>query len=88
MIPKTCLFGDSIANTVENLRKENQTKSLLRDKTNLKRKQLQSQQELSSYHTSSKSLKKNSDHGQKLRRSVKSYNRQQTTQQTTHNRQH
>ena len=52
---KNFLFGDSIANAVESLRKENQTKSLLRDKTNLKRKHPQSQQELSNYQTSSKS---------------------------------
>ena len=51
---KNFLFGDSIADTVESLWKENQTKSLLRDKTNLKRKHPQSQQELSNYQTSSK----------------------------------
>ena len=46
---KSFLFGDLIADTVESLRKENQTKSLLRDKTNLKRKHPQSQQEPSNY---------------------------------------
>ena len=46
---KNYLFGDSIVDAVESLRKENQTKSLLRDKTNLKRKHPQSQQELSNY---------------------------------------
>ena len=84
---KNFLFGDSIADTVESLRKENQTKSLLRDKTNLKRKHPQSQQEPSNYLTSSKRQKSNSDYRQKQRRSVKSYSRQQT-QQTTQNRQH
>ena len=72
---KNFLFGDSIADTVEPLRKENQTKSLLRDKTNLKRKHPQSQQEPPNYQTSSKSQKRNSDHGQKQRRSVKSFSR-------------
>ena len=84
---KDFLFGDLIANTVESLQKENQTKSLLRDKTNLKRKHPQSQQELSNYQTSSKSQKRNSDQGQKQRRSVKSYSRQQS-QETTQNKQH
>ena len=76
---KTFLFGDSIADTVESLRKENQAKSLLTDKTNLKRKHPQSQQGPSHYQTSSKSQKRNSDYKQKQRRSVKSYSRQQTT---------
>ena len=44
---KNFLFGDSIADTVESLWKENQTKSLLRDIANLKRKHPQSHQELS-----------------------------------------
>ena len=52
------LFGDLIANTVESLQKENQTKSLLRDKTNLKRKHPESQLELSNHQTSSKSQKR------------------------------
>ena len=77
---KNYLFGDSIGDAVESLRKENQT--LLRDKTNLKRKHPQSQQEPSNYQTSSKSQKRNSDQGQKQRRSLKSYSRQQT-QETT-----
>ena len=65
---KILLFGDSIADKVESLRKENQTKSLLRDKTNLKRKHPQKQQEPSNYQTSSKIQKRNSDQGQKQRR--------------------
>ena len=77
---KDFLFGDLIANTVESLQKENQTKSLLRDKTNLKRKHPQSQLEPSNHQTSSKSQKRNLDHGQKQGRSVKSYCRKQTTQ--------
>ena len=76
--PKKDLFWDSIADAVESLWKENQTKSLLRDKTNLKRKHPQSRQGPSNYQTSSKSQKRNSDQGQKQRRSVKSYSRQQT----------
>ena len=40
---KIFLFGDLIADRVESLRKENQTKSLLRKKTNLKRKHPQNQ---------------------------------------------
>ena len=84
---KNYLFGNSIVGAVESLRKENQTKSLLRDKTNLKRKHPQSQQEPSNYQTSSEFQKRNSDQGQKQRRSVKSYSRQQT-QETTQSKQH
>ena len=84
---KSFLLEDSIADTVESLQKGNQTKSLLRHKTKLKREQPQSQQEPSNYQTSLKSYKRNSDNGQKQRRSVKSYSIQQTTQQTK-NRQH
>ena len=40
---KNFLFGDSIAESVESLGMENQTKSLLRDTTNLKRKHPKSQ---------------------------------------------
>ena len=39
---KNLLFGDSVADTVEPLWKENQAKPLLRDKTNLRRKHPQS----------------------------------------------
>ena len=46
---KNFLSGDSIADIVESLQKENQRKCLLRDKTNLKRKQPQNQQEPSNY---------------------------------------
>ena len=84
---KIFLFGDLIADRVESLRKENQTKSLLRNKTNLKRKHPQNQQEPSNYQSSSKTQKRNSGQGQKDRRSAKSYSRQQT-QETTQNKQH
>ena len=84
---KNYLFGDSIADAVESLRKENQTKSLLRGQINLKRKHPQSQHKSSNYQISSKSQKRNSDQGQKQRRSVKSYSRQQT-QEATQSKQH
>ena len=83
---KNFVFGDLIADTVLSLRKENQTKFLIRDKTNLNRKYPQSQKEPSNYKTSSKSQRRNSDQAQKQRKSVKSHGRQQT-QQTTQNRQ-
>ena len=74
---KNFLFRDSIADTVGSLQKENQTKSFLKDKTNLKRKHPQIQQEPLNYQTSSMYQKRNSDQGQK-HGSVKSYSRQQT----------
>ena len=84
---KNFLVGDSIVDAVESLRKETQTKSLLRDQNNLKRKHLKSQQEPSNYHASSKSQKRISDQGQNQRRSAKSYSRQQT-QEITQNNEH
>ena len=67
---KNFVFGDLIADTVLSLRKENQTKFLIRDKTNLNRKYPQSQKEPSNYKTSSKSQRRNSDQAQKQRKSV------------------
>ena len=84
---KNFLFGDSIADSGDSLLKEIQTKFLLRDKTNITRKHSQSQEESPNCQTSSKSHKRNADQGQKQRRSVKSYSRQQT-QETTQNKQH
>ena len=51
---KNFLFGDSISDTVESLQKKNQTKSLLRNKTKLKRKH--PQQVNRSHHLTNKSL--------------------------------